>query len=188
MRVFHCCFGLAAVCGAAIASAQTNIPFKTGLWESNFTSSVSGMQIPPDLQARLAQMPPDQRARIQSMMGGGPQTSAVRSCVTKDQFDKWNDSLANKEKNADCTNTNVSQTAQDRVVEVNCTSSNSKTSGRVEMHFDSDEKGHGTVHMVRTELQGPQAMKPVTIDMKFDTHFVSSDCGDIKPGEGRPVN
>lgn len=189
MRVFHYCFGLIAVCGAAMASAQTQIPFKTGLWESNFTSSVSGMQMPPDMQARLAQMPPDQRARIQSMMGGAPHTNVVRSCVTKADFDKWNDSFAqNKEGNEDCKNTNVTQTAEERVVELNCSSPRSKTTGRVEMHFDSDEKGHGTVHMIRTELQGPQAMKPMTIDVKFDTHYVSSDCGDIKPGEGRPVN
>lgn len=189
MRIFHYCFGMIAVCGAAMASAQTDIPFKTGLWESNFTSSIAGMQMPPDVQARLAQLPPDQQARIRGMMGGTPQTSVVRSCVTKDQFDKWNDSFAgNREKNADCKNTNVTQTMEERVIEVNCSSTNSKTNGRIEIHFDSDEKGHGTVHMVTTELQGSQAMKPMTMDMKFDTHYISSDCGDIKPGEGRPVN
>jgi len=185
-----CCLGLSVFCGA-MASAQSDIPFKTGLWESNFTSTVSGMQMqmPPDLQARLAQMPPEQQERVRNMMGGAPHTSVVRSCVTKEQFDKWNDSFAqNKDKDSQCTHTVVTQTSQQRVIDMNCTSSNAKTTGRVEMNFDSEEKSHGTVHMVRTATEGPQAGNPVTIDVKFDTHYVGSDCGDIKPGEGRPVH
>jgi hypothetical protein len=124
MRLFHCCSGLLAVCGAVAASAQTEIPFKTGLWESNFTSTISGIQMPPDLQARLAQMPPEQQEGIRNMMGGAPHTSVVRSCVTKDQFDKWNDSFAqDKEKDSQCTHTTVSQTSQQRIIDLNCTSS-----------------------------------------------------------------
>jgi hypothetical protein len=188
MRFHPCCFCLIAVAGA-VASAQTQIPIKTGLWESNYTSSVSGIQMPPDLQARLAQMPPEQQERIKKMMGGAPNTTVVRSCVTKEEFEKWNNSLVQqKDKESDCSNTTVSQTAQSRVIDVNCSSSRGKTTGRVEMYFDSDEKGHGTVHMVRTETEGQQAGRPVSIDMKFDSHFVGSDCGDIKPGEGKTVH
>jgi hypothetical protein len=70
MRVVHSWLGLITVCAAtASAFAQTDVPFKTGLWESNFSSSISGMQMPPDLQARLAQMPPEQQERIRNMMG-----------------------------------------------------------------------------------------------------------------------
>jgi Protein of unknown function (DUF3617) len=190
MRVVHSWLGLITVCAAtASAFAQTDVPFKTGLWESNFSSSISGMQMPPDLQARLAQMPPEQQERIRNMMGATPYTSVVRSCVTKDQFEKWNDSFAqDKDKDSQCKHTSVTQTARQRVVDVSCTSPAAKTTGRVEMHFDSDEKGHGTVHIVRIASEGPQAGKPVTVDVKFDTHFIASDCGDIKPEEGRPVH
>jgi hypothetical protein len=44
------------------------------------------------------------------------------------------------------------------------------------------------VHMVRTALEGPQAMKPISVDVKFETRYVGSDCGDIKPGDAHPVN
>jgi hypothetical protein len=190
MRLHFCCLALAAVVTPTVARAQSDIPFKPGLWESNFSSSVSGIQMPPDMEARLAQMPPEQQERIKNMMGGGaPHTTVVRSCVTKDQFDKWNDSFAqDKDKDTQCTHSNVTQTPHGRAFDVSCTSPTAKTTGHVEMNFESDEKGHGTVHMVRTALQGPQAMKPMTIDAKFDMHYVASDCGDIKPGEGRPVH
>ncbi len=188
MRILHGCLSLIAACAVA-ASAQTQIPFKTGLWDSNFTSTVTGIQMPPDMQARLAQLPPDQQEHIRHMMGGAPNTSEAHSCMTKEQFDKWNDSFAqDKDKDSQCSHTVVSQTAQERIVDLNCTSARAKTTGRVEMSFDSDEKGHGTVHMVRTASDGPQAGKPVTIDVKFDTHFIGADCGDIKPGDAHPVH
>lgn len=187
MRLQFCCFMLAGVLGP-VAVAQTDIPFKPGLWESNITSTVSGMEIPPDMQARLAQMPPDAQERIRNMMGGAPRTTAVRSCMTKEQFDKWNDSLhESKDKDEQCVHSNETKTASERSFDLSCTSPTAKSTGHVEMFVDSDEKGHGSVHMVRTALQGPQAMHPVTIDVKFDTHYMGSDCGDIKPGEGQPV-
>jgi hypothetical protein len=189
MRILHCCLGLIAACSAASAFAQTQIPFKTGLWESNMTSTMAGIEIPPDMQARLAQMPPEQQERLRSMMGGAPHTTVTRSCATKEEFEKWNDSFGQgKEKDSECTHTNVTQTAQERAFDMSCTSPTAKTTGHVDMYFDSDEKGHGTVHMVRTALQGPQAMKPITIDVKFDTHYIGSDCGDIKPGDAQVVH
>jgi Protein of unknown function (DUF3617) len=189
MRMRHCCLGLIAVCSAAIVSVQAQIPLKTGLWESNMTSTMTGMQIPPDMEARLAQMPPEQQERIRNMMGGAPHTTVTHSCATKEEFDKWNDSFGqDKEKDAQCSHTNVTQTSQERAFDVNCASPTAKTTGRVEINFDSDEKAHGTVHMVRTALQGAQAMKPITIDMKFDTHYIGSDCGNIKPGDAQVIH
>ena len=107
--------------------------------------------------------------------------------MTKDQFDKWNDSLhESKDKDEQCVHSNETKTATERSFDLSCTSPTAKSTGHVEMFIDSDEKGHGSVHMVRTALQGPQAMQPITIDVKFDTHYVGSDCGDIKPGQGQP--
>ncbi|WP_256366848.1 DUF3617 domain-containing protein [Acidobacterium sp. S8] len=169
-------------------SPRQTFPFKTGLWESNVTSSISGIQIPPDVQAHLAQMPPEQQEKIRSMMGGAPQTSVMRSCMTKEQFDKWNDSFhENKDKDEQCTHTNVITDVHERTFDINCTSPTAKSAGRIQMFIDSDEKGHGSVHMVRTASEGPQAMKPITVDVKFDTHYIGSDCGSIKPGDAEPV-
>ena len=187
-RIQACCLSLAAVFGAIAAGAQTEIPFKPGLWESDITSTVSGMQIPPEMQARLAQMPPEQQERIKNMMGGAPRTTVTHSCMTKDQFDKWNDSLhQGKEKDEQCTHTNVTNSGHERFFDLSCTSGNSKSTGHVEIFTDSDEKGHGSVHMVRTAMQGPQAMNPITIDVKFDTRYIGSDCGTIKPGDSQTI-
>lgn len=188
MRVQICDLALTAVFGLATASAQTEIPFKPGLWESNITSTVAGMQIPPEMQARLAQMPPEQQERIKNMMGGAPRTTVTHSCMTKEQFDKWNDSLhQGREKDEQCTHTNTIETGHERSFDLSCASPTAKSTGHVEMFVDSDEKGHGSVHMVRTATEGPQATKPITIDVKFDTHYVGSDCGAIKPGDAQLV-
>jgi Protein of unknown function (DUF3617) len=188
MHIQACCLTLAAVFGTIAAGAQTEIPFKPGLWESNITSNVSGMTIPPEMQARLAQMPPEQQERIKGMMGGAPRTTVTHSCMTKEQFDKWNDSLhQGKDKDEQCTHTNPTDNGHERSFDLTCTSANAKSTGRVEMFIDSDEKGHGSVHMVRTATQGPQAMNPITIDVKFDTHYIGSDCGSIKPGDSQTI-
>lgn len=190
MRLPACCFiAIAAACGTCTTLAQTQIPFKPGLWESNITSTISGIQITPEMQAHIDQMPPEAQEKMRNMMGGTPRTTVMRSCMTKEQFDKWNDSFSqSKDKDEQCTHTNVTQNAQGRVFDVSCTSPRSKSTGHVEIFIDSDEKGHGSVHMIRTALEGPQAMKPISVDVKFETRYVGSDCGDIKPGDAHPVN
>lgn len=177
-----------AAMGVSTSQAQNSIPFKPGLWESTMTSSMTGMQMPPDMEARMSQMPPEAQERIRSAMGGAPHTSVIHSCLTKEQFDKWNDDFTKgKENDQNCTNSNVSQSAHERSFDVTCTSPNAKSTGHVDMVFDSDEQGHGTVHMIRTATQGPQAMKPITMDIKIDTRYIGADCGSIKPGEAQPV-
>lgn len=178
----------ATACSTTVAFAQTQIPFKPGLWQSNVTSSISGMQISPEMQARIAQMSPEAQEKLRGMMGGAPRTTVMQSCMTKEQFDKWNDQFSEqRSKDEQCTHTNVEQDAQKRSFDVTCTSPTSKSTGHVEMFIDSDEKSHGSMHMVRTATQGSQAMQPITVDVKFDTHFSGSDCGDIKPGDARPL-
>ena len=178
----------AAAFSTTIAFAQTQIPFKPGLWQSTITSNIAGMKISPEMQARIDQMSPEAQEKLRGMMGGGPRTTVMQSCMTKEQFDKWNDQFGEqRDKDQQCTHTNISQDAQKRSFDVSCTSPTSKSEGHVEMFIDSDEKSHGSMHMVRTATQGSQAMQPITVDVKFDTHFTSPDCGDIKPGDARPV-
>lgn len=78
--------GLCAAIAAAAAGKVQPLQVKTGLWQVTQTSSIGG-GVPPEMQARLAQMPPEQRARaeamIQSRFGGAPQTTTFKSCVTE---------------------------------------------------------------------------------------------------------
>lgn len=81
-----------AACSTAVVAAQSPagshqpLHVKTGLWQVTQTSSIGG-GVPPEMQARLAQMPPEQRARVEAMMqsrfGGAPQTTTFKSCVTE---------------------------------------------------------------------------------------------------------
>jgi Protein of unknown function (DUF3617) len=77
-----------------MASGLQPLNLKPGLWETTMTTTISGLPpIPPDMQARLAQMPPEQRAKLEAMMksryGGTPQTRTYRSCVRKEGLDKY---------------------------------------------------------------------------------------------------
>lgn len=83
---------LAAVVFAGAAKVQP-LNVKTGLWQVTMTRTINGLPpLPPDMQARLAQMSPEQRARLEAMMksqtGGRPQTITYKSCVTKEDLDK----------------------------------------------------------------------------------------------------
>ncbi len=77
-----------------VASSLEPLNVKTGLWETTMTTTISGLPpIPPDMQARLAQMPPEQRAKLEAMLktryGGTPQTRTYKSCVKKEDLDKY---------------------------------------------------------------------------------------------------
>lgn len=90
---------VAAAClmtAVAAPGAGQNQPLqvKTGLWQVTQTTTINGgvAALPPDMQARLAQMTPEQRARIEAAMkdqlGGAPHTTTFKSCVTQKDLDK----------------------------------------------------------------------------------------------------
>jgi hypothetical protein len=85
---------VAAACvmlAVAASGAGENQPLrvKTGLWQVTQTTTINGgvVALPPDLQARLAQLPPEERARLEGVMqerlGGVPHTTTFKSCVTE---------------------------------------------------------------------------------------------------------
>jgi hypothetical protein len=83
------CFAalLVSVLNVLAADSYKPLNVKTGLWQVTLIHSATGLPpIPPDMQARMAQMTPEQRARIEEMMrskfGGTPQTSTYTTCVT----------------------------------------------------------------------------------------------------------
>jgi hypothetical protein len=59
------------------------------------------------------------------------------------------------------------------------------TSIHVKMFLDSDEGMHGTVNVKMTGANFPQGM---SVTSTITSKFLSSDCGDIKPGESKPVH
>jgi Protein of unknown function (DUF3617) len=100
----------------AASGAGDNQPLrvKTGLWQVTETTTINGgvAALPPDMQARLAQMPPEERARLEAAMqarfGGVPHTTTFKSCVTEKDLksEPWNSG-------SDCKWTVLTSTATD---------------------------------------------------------------------------
>jgi hypothetical protein len=58
------------------------------------------------------------------------------------------------------------------------------TSIHVQMFLDSQEAMHGSASVKVSSANLPQAM---SMNSTITSKFVHSDCGDVKPGESRPV-
>lgn len=78
-----------------VAGGNVNpLNLKTGLWQTTMTAIISGAPpMTPDMQAKLAQLSPEQRAKLEAMMkseyGGTPRTTTWKSCVKKEDLNKW---------------------------------------------------------------------------------------------------
>jgi hypothetical protein len=169
---------LALCCHAgAVAKAQdmpATPPVKMGLWESTIVSNIGGITIPPDVAARLQAMG--------RQVPGGPHTVVTQSCMTKDEwakaFEKMNSNSENK-----CTYTNRTITAQKISFDMSCASERGGVfTGHFEMLIDDEEHSHGTAHM---KGEGGQRAQPMTIDTTMTSHYLSADCGEVKPGDAK---
>lgn len=165
-----CC--LAGVSAFAQAAPP---PIKMGLWESSVTTTMGGITIPPDVAAKMQAMG--------RPVPGGPHTTVTQSCMTPDQWDKAMADM-NKQGDSKCTLTNKSMDAHHLSFDQSCTSSHGGTfSGHFDMQFDNDEHSHGTMNMKGTSSGG----QPISIDATLTSHFVSADCGEVKPGEAKVI-
>jgi hypothetical protein len=163
-----------------VASADDLKPIdvKTGLWETTSKTEITGMpamampQIPEDT---LAKMPPEQRARVEAMMKGrgmgGPQTNTTKSCLTKEALERG----LNFQNDKQCTTKLTSSSFGKQEIHLECNRNNMQMAGDVVIdRLDSEHlKGSGVIKTV-----GGMNM---TIKMSYETKFLSSDCGDVKP-------
>jgi hypothetical protein len=161
------------------------IDIKTGLWETTSTSEMTGMpatqmpQIPAD---KLAQLSPEQQARIQSAMKGrgGPQTSTIKSCFTQEQLNKG----LNLQNDNSCTYKVTSSSGSRQEIHTECTRGQMKTTGDLTLDRIDSEHVKGT--MVMKGLGSTPQTNNVNMKVSFETKFISSNCGDVKPaGTGK---
>jgi hypothetical protein len=176
-------FALALCCLAgAAAAAQTTVaplPVKIGLWESSVTTTMSGLPIPPDVAEKMRAMG--------RPLPGDPNTMVMQACVTQDE---WSKTLANLGKRGDmtCTTSNLMQDSQKLTFDESCVSPRGGTfAGHFEMFFDDAEHSHGEVHMKTAGAQDGASSLKITIDVSTTSHFVSADCGDMKPGDAKVI-
>ena len=169
-----CLLALAAAISAASARADDNPPIKMGLWKSTTTMTMAGLQLPPDVEAKL-------KASGRSL--GGAHTVQTTACLTPQ---KWQEMIGQMNNgNKDCQYTNRKVSAQGLSADIQCHSNESSSTGHIEMIFDSSEKTHGTMHMQVTSRQMPQ---PMTVDGTFQGEYQSSDCKGISPDSPQIVH
>jgi len=150
----------------ALASAQLpNIappPIKMGLWQSSVTINAGGM----------------------GAAGGRGVTR--QSCYTPDSWKDAMQKMQSREQKMTCTTSNMQQDPHKLSFDGQCTADQGITvTYHVEMFLDSDEAMHGSSSV---KMSGPQFPQGMTMSSVINSKFVSSDCGDIKPGESKPVH
>ncbi|HTD55561.1 MAG TPA: DUF3617 domain-containing protein [Silvibacterium sp.] len=177
---FICTTMLVALCciAAPAAHAQdmpSTPPIKMGLWESTVNSNISGITLPPDVVARLQAMG--------RPVPGGAHTLVSQGCMTPDEWTKTFEKMNNSQ--SECTLSNKSITAQKISFDMSCASQRGGVfTGHFEMTIDDDQHSHGSAHM---KGEGGPNGQPMTIDTTLSSHFISADCGDIKPGSPKII-
>jgi hypothetical protein len=158
--------GAAWTCAAASARADS-LDLKLGLWETTFTTNVSGMLVS---DAQLQQMPPAQRERMEAMMkkqqADGPKTRTTKTCLTKEKLGRpFEKAEADEEKN--CKRTILVATPSKQEVTIACTGERpQKKEWRMEATSRESAKGNMKV------VSGSGS-----VTMSFTARWIASGCG-----------
>ncbi|HZC42568.1 MAG TPA: DUF3617 domain-containing protein [Acidobacteriaceae bacterium] len=175
----HQIFFLVAILGfpgAALAQTIEAPPIKMGLWQTTTTSTMSGMQIPPDVAARM-------KAMGRSLPTGQPRTTVTQSCATPE---KWKEMFQHLQRQGNCALTNEHLTSSSLTADVSCKSGDERynSTGNVDIHFESDEKIHGKVHVETNVQSQPQ---PIVSDMSFESAYQGADCQGVSPDAAKVI-
>jgi hypothetical protein len=138
--------------------------------------------MPAISEDQLAKMPPAQRAQVEAMMKGGmgaPRTNVSKACITKEQLNK--PLFGNDDKS--CTYKINSSSSSNQMVHVECTRGTTKTAGDLNIDRVDSEHVKGNMLMKTTD-SGATAGRGQNVNIKvtFSNKWLSSDCGDVKPG------
>lgn len=146
---------------------------KTGLWETTFTTAMSGR--PPIPEEVLAKMPPEQRAKIEAAMkgafSGAPKTRTSQSCVTKEQLNK--DLFSEDRKN--CTRTVLKSTGSYMEIREVCENEGVKNEITIQIEALNSENVKGTSHV--TSGSGDRSMN---VNMSFTSRWLGAVCTEKK--------
>jgi hypothetical protein len=155
--------------GAALAQTSEP-PVKMGLWQTRITSTMSGIQIPPDVAARL-------KAMGKQVPGAEPQTTISQSCLTPE---KWKSMFSHIQHDPNCQYINERQSSTGISADMACKSDDGRRSstGHIDVKFDGAEKMTGKVHAQTVVQSQPQ---PIVMDMNFESVYQGSNCRGISP-------
>jgi len=154
-----------------MAQTQTQLsevpPVTMGLWETDTTSTVTGVENTP--MAGMANAV------------GRPHTT--QGCLTPE---RWKSDIQgfNARQQTGCTLSNLHQDAHEIAFDQTCVSARGTHTAHVDILIDSAEHSHGTVVMT---IADPALPQPITVNVSMVSHFVSPVCGEVKPGEGKMI-
>jgi hypothetical protein len=158
-----------SVCAAHAQNQLSEVPpVSMGLWQTDTSSVVTGLENTP-------------MAAMASALG---RPHATQSCLTPE---KWKNDIQgfNARQQHDCTLSNLHQDAHEIAFDEVCKSARGgNNNAHVDIVIEDQQHSHGTVLMKVADPALPQAM---TINMTMSSHYLGSDCGGIKPGEGKMV-
>lgn len=159
---------LAAFAAPRAVRAQEDAPppVKMGLWQTEVTTSISGMENSP----------------AGAHMGGG-RTQVTQSCMTADTWKK--DLLKMRQQQSECTMADMHMDAHGVAFSETCGDNHQYTTTvHFQATFDGDEHMHGTA---TAHTAGPALPQGMDMTMHMASHYLSASCGDIKPGAAKVI-
>lgn len=171
------CLVVAMFAGSVAVRAQSvpaPPPMKMGLWQNTITNTMSGLQLPPDVVAKL-------QAAGRPVPGAAPTTTVTQSCMTPES---WQNSFTDMQQKQNCQITNLHQSATGMSGDMACTSGEGSSKGHMEATFVSTEKMNWKVHLDMTTARQSQ---PIIVDANFDSVYQGADCKGISPDAAKVV-
>ncbi|HSY02910.1 MAG TPA: DUF3617 family protein [Acidobacteriaceae bacterium] len=151
-----------------LAAAQSAPPIKMGLWEHSVTLDMSGMP---------------------NGMGGASHTVSNQTCMSNDTWKEALQSMQSRRQQANaanCSTSNVEQDSHHFAFDVACVAQQGmNTKMHLDMTLDSEESMHGTMS---TTMSGPNIPQGMSMKATIQSKFVSSDCGNLKPGQQKSTS
>lgn len=179
--------GIAVLCAAGCWGAESLTPLdvKLGLWETKTQHQMGGMGNVPALPAippeTLAKMPPEQRARVEAMMKGRAAGALggmiTKTCITREQLDN---PMAFSRGDHSCTQKVISSSSSRWQVRIDCNENSHKMTGNLTV--ERIDSTHIKGNMV---AKGGMEEHPVDMKMSFESTWLSTDCGKVKPERGQ---
>jgi hypothetical protein len=156
---------------SAVVSAQIDTvnppPVKMGLWQTTVTMQFSGMP---------------------NMPGGMPASKPIvtQSCMTPDSWQKGMTTMQEhlQRQKAQCSTAKLQQQGNKFIFDEQCSQSGMSSSVHVEWTVDNQETMHGESN---SQMTGGAFAQGMTVHGTLNSKFLSSDCGNVKPGEGKAV-
>ena len=144
-------------------------PMKMGLWQTESHTEVSSADNSPIAQA----------------MAAHARTVVSQGCMTPETWKEGLQNMQKKRQSADCKVSNMQQDTHKISFDEQCSEQSYSSNVHFEMLLDNEETMHGTATV---RMNGPMFPSGMTMNMKMNSKFLSSDCGDVKPGDGKVIS